>query len=345
MNSIIGNVSQKKQIVNWVKDKNAKLIIITGDTGTGKTLLAHKLFEVYNIDSLSFDFSCKQNTKKMMEQIKSFGDSILYKMTHVNKRVKGVIIDELEILHEHINIKDITELLLKLDNFKAIYITSELNIINKKIDTNVESITMKIPSKNTLKKFFIDKCPNLSSKDIVSNDMRQLSISIESCNKESVDKVETEARHILSRYWRIKDKSMKERVRIFSNNTTNVNSMIHRNYIMCSSDGDIQKIANILSEGDSTKNVDWQYFIMLMCLYPLHFMKQHDTTKLENGNIWSKLSYQKSRAKLLCKCKNILAQNGIPIGDIVYIRHLRTMGYLEKNVPKNTMKLFHELCR
>ena len=157
----------------------------------------------------------------------------------------------------------------------------------------------------------------------------------------------------------MKHKSLRERARIFSSNTTNVNSMIHRNYVMCTSDttpdgresgwgfANAIKIANILSEGDSMKNIDWQYFIMLMCVYPLLYMKRapKELTKLENGNIWSKLSYQKSRSKLLCKCNNILAQKNIPTGDLDYISHLRSCGYLEKILPKNTLKVFHELCK
>ena len=327
MKNIIGNAKQKRELLQWFSQKESHFIVLHGITGIGKTALAVSFLKSKNIQYLHFDYSKKLTTREIIEKVQLFGMSILHKMTNTCG-TKCVIIDELEILHESIQLSDILQTIKKC-SLKALLITQDLIALKSVSAMQIPVVNITQPCKHTIIRYYSKKYPNYSSEFIkdcytkTKGNMMQLNVHL-SNNFRLVSNIDKNVRYLEDQVKHAPSiRCLNERTRLFTNDTTNVNSMIHRNYLNLSSN--VVKISEILAFSDTMYSAEWEFLTVIMCVWPIYYMNLlSKDSVLEKGNIWSRISHINSRNKVLCKAKLHLANKGHFLSNKRTIQHLHT---------------------
>ena len=86
LSEFLDNYSQIKKFEDWIKNRQKKCFIITGEVGSGKSSLALLMCKHFNLNHLFLDASCKRSKKEM--------SSLHEKIRHINNKL--IILDEME---------------------------------------------------------------------------------------------------------------------------------------------------------------------------------------------------------------------------------------------------------
>ncbi len=286
MNNFYGNKKQLEQGYKWIKQISKrgfyKPLIIHGNSGIGKTTLAHLILERNNYYIINLDYDTLTDKNKIKIALDQYLNSnTLDKMMFKSKTKKGLLFDDIDCVADKSVSKEIFKIIKK--KMKANKITLPIifvcDDVKKLKDISSQCLVLKLylPKKNALfkygkkiinnEKLYIDDISLNYLVKYSQNDFRKLAnmlyyiqLTIKSTKKEiTIENVKPILENILSKN---KIHNIYEITNITLNNYSNVSNMIN----LCETDKTLSGlmmhenyILNVINnrKGDNKKKLSY----------------------------------------------------------------------------------------
>ena len=268
LDELIFYKNEINQAIKWIEnfknnvDRSKKVLLLIGDTGCGKTCIAHLLFKKFNYQIIELNSTDTRSQKKLGEFLhKTLGFNNILDMFYEKKRPIGLILDEIETLCQNNDKGGLSEFIQILkDNLKY-----EKNKLKEENDKNKSKKNIKNEkSKVNMNKFiFIENpiiCTYTNNNDKKVNELKTFShvIHFKNIDIDTYKKYFNYIKKVTNVSFDLKSSLLKSIVSECNNDIRKFIQSIE-NIILYNQNKDIKKvdekdIINVKNLNDTTKN-------------------------------------------------------------------------------------------
>lgn len=184
---IIGNKENINIIRNWIKsfkknNQSKNGLIISGNTGIGKTLSANLLFKEADFDIIEYNAGDLRKLKNIRNKLSSIVSGVNIKMMISKNKITALIIDEIDTLTrgEKASIRQIKSFIENQFNFNK---SSGINKLDSK-KKNINPVICICNKINSSVKQLIPSCLLVEFKNPTYNEIKELILDI--CKNETI---------------------------------------------------------------------------------------------------------------------------------------------------------------